>query len=70
MYGITCDLSGRYRSMIRIHTFTEATKVLGHKNVCGPKTVIYFEMVVIGLHIKEQKKDFLTINCNFYYEVV
>jgi len=44
--------------------------MLGHKSIYEQKTVIYFEMVVIGSHIKEQKKDFITRNCNLYYEVV
>jgi hypothetical protein len=44
--------------------------MLEHKNVYELKTLIYFKMVVIGSHIKEQKKNFIARNCNLYYGVV
>jgi hypothetical protein len=48
--------------------FTETSQVLRHKNIYAQKTVICFERVMGGSHIRQETEAFVTKNCNFHYK--
>jgi hypothetical protein len=63
-WTVGIDLWLRFIFLLKLH------KCWDTKCLYGLKTVIYFEMFVIGSHIKKQQKDFIIRNCNLYYDVV